>query len=794
LLLSMRWLGDYIKFDATPKQFSDAMTMTGSKVEGWSVEGSEISGVVVGRIDTIHPHPNAENLLVCLIDTGDETLSVVTGAKNIKSGDLVPVALEGAVLPGQKVIGRTAFKDVESRGMLCSLAELGLDIHDFPHADEEGIFVLEESQAPGTTIQEALGFNDTVFEFEITSNRPDCLSVLGLAREAGATFGVPFTPPSPTPSAGGGDIEDLICVRIDSPSLCPRYVARAVTGVKIAPSPRWLRERLRAGGIRPINNIVDITNFVMLEYGQPMHAFDIRHIDGRKIIVRNAAPGEVLTTLDEAVHRLSSEMLVIADANKPLALAGVMGGAMSGIQSDTTDVIFESANFLHSSVRSTSRKVGLRTESSSRFEKGLDPLMCRTAADRACELAELIGAGKAVAGCVDENFSESKIVRIGLEHEWINSFLGLDITREKMEDTLRSLEFSVEGDVVTPPSFRYDVRHKADIAEEVARFYGYDKIPSNPLHGSVYGAVTPLQRRESFAADCLTSQGFFEVLTYTFLSPKDFDRILLPKESSLRNCVTILNPLGEDTGFLRTVVYPSMLSALSRNFNNRNAKARLFEIAKEFLPSGKPLEELPAEVQVISLGMYGKDENFFTMKGAVETLLNMFGISDYNVVALKDNFSFHPGRCAAIEKDGRHIAALGEVHPLVCAEYEISTRVMLARIEISALFDLDNLDLRTYKPLPRFPASLRDLSVVCNEDLPVQTVQRVLKESIGDILRQSTLFDCYRGRQIPPGKKSLSFSLSLRADDRTLNESEIAQAMKRCLEALEQLGAQLRAM
>ena len=791
--ISMRWLGDYVKLDVTPKQFADAMTMSGSKVEGWHVEGSEIDCVVVGKIVAINPHPGADTLVVCAVDIGaEDRINIVTGAKNLCRGDVVPVALDGAVLPGGHKITCSVLRGVESQGMLCSLSELGLTVNDFPYADDSGIFVLNEPCVLGETIQNALGFNDTVVEFEITSNRPDCLSVMGLAREAGATFQQPFRPKAPKIQKTSDNIDSILSVEVQNPVLCPRYVARVVTDVKIAPSPRWMRERLRASGVRPINNIVDITNFVMLEYGQPMHAFDIRHVSQSKIVVRNALPGETLVTLDGNSRSLTADMLVIADAQKPSAIAGIMGGEFSGINADTTTVVFESANFLGTGIRSTSRKIGLRTESSSRFEKGLDPCMCLTAADRACELVELLKAGSVVKGSIDVNNADYTPVGIPLDTDWINGFLGLEIPCDRMEEILRSLDFSVENGVATPPSYRMDVAHKADLAEEIARFYGYNNIPSKDLSGSVYGLVTPRQKRENLVVETLVAQGFFEICTYTFLSPKVYDRIRIPADSPLRRCVTILNPLGEDTGVMRTSVYPSMLEALSRNYNNRNSDARLFELAKEFIPKASP-DELPEENLIIALGMYGKDADYFALKGAVETLLSAFGITDCDVTPSTDDPSFHSGRCARITKNGRFIATLGEAHPLVCAAYEMESRALLARIDAQAIFDLDNLDNRLYRPLPRFPASTRDIAIVCDEMLPVLTVQKTVRLAIGELLEDVSLFDCYRGAQIPTGKKSLAFSLALRASDRTLNEAEITAAMERCLLSLSALGAELRA-
>ena len=667
----MRWLADYtaIPEHITPREFAEAMTMSGSKVEGYAVEGSEIKNVVVGKILSIVPHPDSDHMVICKVDVGGpEILQIVTGAQNLKVGDLVPAAVHGAVLPGGHKIKTSKLRGELSQGMLCSLSELGLTVHDFPNAIEEGIWVLDEPCELGQDIREAMGLNDTVVEFEITPNRPDCLSVTGLAREASATFGSELKLPEPKLPHGKGNLNEMLSVEVKNSVLCPRYVARAVTNVKIMPSPRWMRERLRASGVRPINNIVDITNYVMLEYGQPMHAFDVNCVAGGKLVIRNAEPGETLETLDGIVRTLSPEMLVIADAEKPSAVAGVMGGESSGIHDETVTVVFESANFLGSSVRTTARKLGMRTEASSRFEKGLDPAICRTAADRACELVILLGAGELVEGVIDVDSSSHTPTRVTLEADWINEFLGITVGREQMVKTLESLGFAMDGDEVIVPSWRGDVLHKADIAEEIARFYGYNKIPSTAIQGGVYGVITPEQKLERLAVSTLLAQGMSEICSYTFVSPKVFDKIRLPAQSPLRRTVNILNPLGEDTSVMRTTVFPSMMEVLARNYNNRNASASLFELAKEFIPK-ESADILPDELKTIALGLYGEDADYYHLKGIVEELLDVFGIQDYDVAAVCDHPTFHPGRCAEISKNGRSIALIGEAHPAVCANY-----------------------------------------------------------------------------------------------------------------------------
>lgn len=791
--LSMRWLGDYVKLDEmTPRAFCEAMTMSGSKVEGYAQEGEEIKNVVVGKILSIVPHSNSDHMVICQVDVGKKTVQIVTGASNLKVSDIVPVALDGAMLPGGHKITTTKLRGELSDGMLCSLSELGLTKNDFPNAIEDGIFVIDEPCMLGEDIRTALGLNDMIVEFEITSNRPDCLSVIGLAREASATFGKMLTVKTPAVAKGANDINDMLAVEVKNPVLCPRYVARAVTNVKIAPSPLWMRERLRASGVRPINNIVDITNYVMLEYGQPMHAFDVNCVAGKKLVIRNAEPGETLMTLDGTERKLSPEMLVIADTEKPSAVAGVMGGENSGIHDDTVTVVFESANFLGSSVRTTAKKLGMRTEASSRFEKGLDPTVCRTAADRACELAILLGAGEPVDGAIDVDNSAKAATVIKLEVEWINKFLGISVPREQMIKTLESIGCTVNGNNITVPSWRADLEHKADIAEEVARFYGYNNIPSTAIQGGVYGIVTKGQKLERRAVTTLLAQGMSEICTYTFVSPKVFDLIRLSEDSPLRCTVKILNPLGEDTSVMRTIVYPSMMEVLSRNYNNRNESAALFEIAKEFIPKGD-INTLPDENKMLSLGMYGPDCDYFSLKGVVEALLEVFGIVDYDVAAVTDNPTFHPGRCAEITKGGHLVATLGEVHPSVCTNYDVGVRAYMGRIDLATLFTLSDVSDRTYHPLPRFPASTRDIALLCDDKLPVLTIEKAIKSQIGDILESIALFDHYKGAQIPGGKKSLAFAISMRAADRTLTDAEVNVAMDRALSAVSSLGAQLRA-
>lgn len=789
--LSMKWLSDYVDVSGiAPRQFSEAMTMSGSKVEGWEIEGSEIEKVVVGKILSVTAHQDSDHLVICKVDVGaEEPIQIVTGANNVFDGAIVPVALDGSTLPGGKKIKKGKLRGVESNGMLCSLSELGLTAHDFPYAIEDGIFIMQEDCQLGQDIQSALGLNDTCVEFEITSNRPDCMSVTGLAREAAATFDRELKLPKPSLKPGVDSIENYLSVEVAAPALCPRYVARMVKNIKIEPSPRWMRERLRASGVRPINNIVDITNYVMLEYGQPMHAFDHKYVKGGKIVVRTAKPGEKITTLDDVERTLSPEMLVICDQENPSAVAGVMGGEYSGIQDDTNMIVFESACFNGASIRTTAKKLGMRTESSSRFEKQLDPQTCIPAVQRACELVELLGAGEVIDGIIDVDNSNHEPRRIKLEPDWINHFIGINLPVEKMHEILLKLDFKIDGEYVIVPSFRGDVEHKADVAEEIARFYGYDKIPVTAIRGVANGQYTASQKFESSIDKILLAQGMTEVATYSFISPKYYDKIALPADSELRRCVVISNPLGEDTSVMRTSTLPSMMEVLSRNYNNRNKAASLYEIGTIYLPiEGR---DLPEEKQVITLGMYGENADFFTLKGVVETLLSSLRIKECDYVANSANPTFHPGRCADIVIDGQVIGTLGEIHPVVCENYQIGGKAYAAVIDEASLF-ANVSEESGYRPLPKFPASTRDLALLCEDDLPVAVLEKTIKSSVGHILEKLSLFDVYRGQQVAPGKKSVAFNLTLRAADRTLTDEEADAAVKRVLKALAGMDVQLR--
>ena len=790
--LSREWLGEYTTIGAPDKEYCDAMTMSGSKVEGWEVTGSEISRVVVGRVISMERHTNSDHMWVCKIDVGGgRELQIVTGAQNVNIGDLVPVALDGSTLPGGKEIRTGKLRGELSEGMLCSLGELGLEQRDFPYAIEDGIFILEEDCLPGDDIRDVCGLNDSVVEFEITNNRPDCLSVRGLARESACTFHTPLTFAEPTVTAGHGDIHEKLSVEIKDAELCPRYTARMVKNIKIAPSPKWMRRRLRASGVRPINNIVDITNYVMLEYGQPMHAFDYACLHDGKIIVRRAEEGESLRTLDGNDHALTPGMLVIADPEGPVALAGVMGGANSEITDETTTIVFESANFLGHSIRKTAIALGMRTDASGRFEKGLDLFATVPAVDRACELVEMLGAGEVFDGTIDVLAKEPETTFIELDDKRINALLGTDIPREFMADTLTSLGFERNGNTLTVPSWRGDCTMLADIAEECARFWGYDKIEATDIRGAAtqggYSEKTLFVRKLGTACRAM---GYTEVMTYSFVSPSSLDKIKVPADSPLRDNYRILNPLGEDTSVMRTTALPSMLGVLSTNLSRRNMEAKLYEMATVY--KKQPGKVLADERTVLTLGAYGGDVDFFAFKGAVEALLCAVRTPDVRFTADTETAAFHPGRCAAVWSGDTRLGTLGQIHPDVCAAYGLDGATYCAEIDVVLLHDLKGAE-PVYAPLPRFPAITRDIAVVCDAAVPVGELTECIRKAEKNVLRGVKLFDVYTGVGIPEGKKSVAFSLTLRSDDGTLTDDHAEEAVRAVLDALrENFGAVIR--
>ena len=796
--LSMKWLSEFVTLDPmSPREFAEAMTMSGSKVEGWEIEGEKLDKVVVGQVLSIEKHPDADKLVVCQVDAdGEAPIQIVTGASNLTAGDKVPVALDGSTLVNGTKIKKGKLRGVESCGMMCSLGELGLTAHDFPYAIEDGIFVLQEECELGQDIRSVIGLNDTGVEFEITSNRPDCFSVIGLAREAAATFDKELKLHTPVVKAGHGDCAGLLDVKIEAPDLCPIYSARIVKNVRVKPSPRWLRERLRVMGVRPINNIVDITNYVMLEYGQPMHAFDLRYVKDGKIVVRNAKDGETITTLDGQERQLSPEMLVIADAEKPIAVAGVMGGEYSGIMDDTATVVFESAYFEPVQVRRTAKKLGMRTDASARYEKGLDPDGCPRTLKRAMELVEQLGAGEPVAEFIEVDNRTAKPAQIPFDPDWINGFLGTDISREEMVKTLESLEIHVDGDVCISPSFRIDLERPADIAEEVARIYGYNNIPSTVIRGVAEAQLTPQQQFLRKAEQTMVGLGYYGTLTYSFTSPKCFDRIGLPADSKLRKTITITNPLGEDTSIMRTTTLPCMLDVLATNYKNRNAAVSLYEIGKEYLPTGP--DTLPEEPNRMTIGMYGDSADFFALKGAVDALLKELRLPKCTYVrpaeaegVFEECCALHPGRSAVIFCGENPIGYLGELHPTVQKTYGIGARTYVAKLLVQEMAALAEPEI-TYQPLPKFPAITRDLSLLCDDAVPVGSLEETIQQAAGKLLEQVTLFDVYKGDQIADGKKSVSFSLRLRSHEGTLTDEQADAAMKRVLKALAAKDVTLR--
>ncbi len=787
--LSMKWLSDFVKIDVSPRQYAAAMTMSGSKVEGYKNEADGIVNVVVGKVLAIEKHKNADSLFVCQVDVGKGApVQIVTGATNVVAGAMVPVALDGAELPCGKSIKSGVLRGEPSEGMLCSLSELGLTVHDFPYTVEDGIFLIEEACQIGQEITGALGLDDTVVEFEITSNRPDCLSVVGLARETAATFNLPLNLSTPVVKGGkdGDNIQKHLAVAVENPDLCPRYIARMVKNIRIAPSPRWLRERLRASGVRPINNIVDITNYVMLETGQPMHAFDYKYVHDGKIIVRTAKPGEKIMTLDGILRSLSPEMLAITDPAGPIAVAGVMGGEHSGIEDDTAQIVFESACFSGPSVRMTAKKLGLRTESSARFEKGLDAQNCLSAVNRACELVEMLEAGEVIDGIIDVDNSDKGKRTLELEPEWTKTFLGIDVSKEKMVEILKRLDFEVEGDKVTVPSYRSDVEHKADIAEEIARIYGYDQIPITTLRGLADGKLSEKQLFHRRINDTLLALGYNEIITYSFISPKYYDKIRLPEWQ--RQSVTIANPLGEDTSIMRTTAIPSMMEALARNYNNRNKEAALFEIATEYRPTADPL---PEETAHVVIGAYGDEMDFYRLKGTVEQLLNRCRTPRCDFVPEENNPIFHPGRYAVIKTGDMILGMIGEIHPEVCENYDVQRKVYVAKLDCALLFAAAAPE-HAYTPLPKYPAVTRDLAITCDDNLPVAKLAAVIEEKSGVLLETLELFDIYKGAQIQEGKKSVAYTLTLRAADRTLTDGEVDGITASIVGSLGNIGASLR--
>ena len=823
MLVPIEWLKDYIDLDVDTDEFCDRMIMSGSNLETCQHFCSEMENVVVGRIEKIEKHPDADKLVVCMVDTGQsEPVQIVTGAPNVFEGAVVPVALHNSRIPGPLhgqpkqeggvKITKGKLRGVESFGMLCSAGELGFEDKVVPVAHKDGIWILEGEYEPGQDLAEALGLRQDVVDFEITPNRPDCLSMVGMAREASATFDRPFTYPDTDirEENGNGASSDFVSVDIKNPESCKRYVARIVTDVKVEQSPWWLQKRLMYAGMRPINNIVDITNFVMLEYGQPIHAFDINQVKGGRIIVENARDGEKFITLDNNERTLTEDMLLIKDAERGIAIAGVMGGLNSEIENDTTTIIVESANFNGNSVRATSKKLGLRTEASSRFEKGIDPNLCEAAADRVCRLIELTGAGKVCRGSVDAYPSPEKARTIDVRVDRINYVLGTDIDRQQMEKILRGLEIKVEGSgnimTVTPPTVRQDLLEEEDYIEEVARIYGYDKLPVTLPKGNTEAGKPEDRELRDLTRDSLCAMGLNEIQTYSFVSPKGVDNLRIPEDSWERAFVRIINPLGEENSVMRTILTPNMMEALGRNYSRKIENVKAFEIGNTFMESMLNEDGLPDEQYSLCIGMYGGDTDFYTLKGACEELFRILGIKDVMFTAESDYGVYHPGRCARISvmsgyddrKDGDlrdELGIMGEIHPDVAEKYGMKgVRIYCCEMMFDAIARHSHTET-VYTPLPKYPASSRDIALIVDEDTEVGRIEEVIRKNGGAILEDVKLFDVYRGKQVDEGKKSAAFTLTYRDRSKTLTDEEVTAVHSKVLDALkEQLGAVLREM
>lgn len=802
----LSWVKAYVPdLEVTPQDYTDAMTLTGTKVEGYECLDKNLEKIVVGHILSIERHPDADKLIVCQVNVGSETVQIVTGASNVKTGDMVPVVLDGGKVAGGHdggplpedgiKIKKGKLRGIESCGMMCSIEELGFTNEMYPDAPESGIYILPETSVPGSDAVELLGLHDSVFEYEVTSNRVDCYSVIGIAREAAATFNKTFVPPVVTATGNNEDVHDYLKVTVEDSRLCSRYCARMVKNIKIAPSPVWMQRRLAACGIRPINNIVDITNYVMEEFGQPMHAFDYEQLAGHEIVVRCAEDGETFQTLDGQERKLDSTVLMIRDGEKAVGIAGIMGGENSKITDDVQTMVFESACFDGTNIRLSSKKVGLRTDASGKFEKGLDPNNAKAAIDRACQLIEELGAGEVVGGMIDIYPEKREAKRVAFEPERMNRLLGTDITAETMLEYYKRLELEYDektGEIIVP-TFRQDLECMADLAEETARFYGYDKIPvSLPTGEATTGKLSYKLRVEELAREVAEFCGFSQGMTYSFESPKVFDRLLLPQDSPLRVTVNILNPLGEDFSVMRTTPLHGMLNSLSTNYNRRNKNVRLYELANIYLPKSLPLTELPDERMQFTLGFYG-DGDFFDMKGVIEEFFEKTGMNLKPHYDPKAGKTFlHPGRQADIIYDGVNIGYLGEVHPEVADNYKIGDRAYVAVIDMPSMIPFTSFD-RKYTGIAKYPAVTRDISMVVPKNILVGQIEEVIEQRGGKILESYELFDIYEGAQILAGFKSVAYSITFRAADHTLEEQEVSGVMKKILNGLQALGIELRA-
>lgn len=801
----MSWIKAYVpELECTDQEYTDAMTLSGTKVEGFERLDENLDKIVVGQIVKIEKHPDADKLIVCQVNIGTETIQIVTGAQNVFEGAIVPVVLDGGRVAtdhdSNKVAGGTKIKrgklrGIESNGMMCSIEELGSTRDFYPEAPEDGIYIFPEGTTIGANAVEVLGLNDVVFEYEITSNRVDCFGVIGIAREAAATFRKPLVLPEVKATGNNENASDYISIDVQDAKLCPRYCARVVKNVKIGPSPEWMQRRLAACGIRPINNLVDITNYVMEEYGQPMHAYDLSTIKGNKIVVRRANEGEKFTTLDGQERTLDENILMICNAEEPVCIAGIMGGENSKITDDVKDVLLEAACFDGTNIRLSSKRLGLRTDSSSKFEKGLDPNNASAAVDRACQLISELGVGEVVSGLVDDYKTVKEQRRIKFEPQKYNSLLGTDISVEEMLSYFERLELEYDetNNELVIPTFRQDLECSADIAEEVARFFGYDKIPvSLPSGEATTGKLSYKMRIEDVAKDIAEFCGFSQAMTYSFESPKVFDKLLIPSDSKLRETVNILNPLGEDFSIMRTTSLNGMLTSLATNYNRRNKEARLYELANVYVPKQLPLTELPDERMTFTLGMYG-DGDFFTMKGVVEEFFEKVGMKRKTEYDNKSGKPFlHPGRQANIVYDGKVVGYLGEIHPTVLDNYDIGDRAYVAVIDMPEIISDTSFD-RRYEGIAKYPAVSRDLSMVMSKEILVGDVEKIFEKRGGKLLESYKLFDVYEGAQIKSGYKSVAYSLSFRHKERTLEDKDITEIMEKILADLKEMDIELRA-
>jgi len=804
---ALSWIKAYVPdLDVTPQEYLDAMTMTGTKVETYECLDKNLSKIVVGQIRSIAPHPDADKLIVCQVDIGSETIQIVTGAPNVSEGDKVPVVLDGGKVAGGHdggplpedgiEIHNGKLRGVDSFGMMCSIEELGSDRNFYPEAPENGIYIFPEDTKVGDDAIEVLGLHDCVFEYEITSNRVDCYSVLGIAREAAATFGKKFVPPVVNVKGNSEDVNSYVSVEVKDTDLCTRYCARVVKNIKIAPSPQWMQRRLAASGIRPINNIVDITNYVMEEYGQPMHAFDLDTVSGHKIIVKRASDGDKFVTLDGQERTLDNEMLMICDAQKEIGIAGIMGGENSMITDNVTTMLFEAACFNGANIRKSAKRLGLRTDASGKFEKGLDPRNALDAINRACSLIEELGCGEVVSGVVDvcEPLADLRVIDFTTER--INDLLGTNLGDDVMLDIFKSLELETEktdkGYRMTVPSYRQDLEGVADLAEEVARFYGYDKIGSTlPSGEATTGKISFKRRIEDKAREIAEYCGFSQGMCYSFESPKVFDKLLIPADDVLRNAITISNPLGEDFSIMRTISLNGMLTSLSTNYNRRNKDVKLYEMANIYIPRSLPLTESPDERMQFTLGFYGEGD-FFTMKGVIEEFFDSIGMNKNVMYDGKAGRPYlHPGRQANIIYDGKIVGYLGEVHPEVCDNYDIGTKTYIAVLDMPEIVPNASFD-RKYTGVARFPGVTRDISMVVPKEIPVGDIEAMIRQRGGKLLEAYNLFDIYEGEQIKEGFKSVAYSITFRASDRTLTDDDVNAAMKKILNGLDSMGIELR--